>query len=628
MDSSLGEVKWILDVDTRSGEAKLKKFRGDINETTGEAETSTGRMGGAWKTLGKTIAGAAIGAGVAITTAIIANLDDAIRRVDTLNNADRVFANMGFAASDTEQAMDDLDQSIRGLPTSLDTAVRGVQILAGTIGDVEQSQEVFSALNNAIIGFGGTAVEVDGAIRQLSQLPLDGPLDAQTWNSLRQNGLTPVFNALAKDSGVSMGELRRQFSEGELDVQDFLDRLVKLNKEGGGGLVSLEQIARDATSGIETGFANMNTAITRGIGEVIEAIGAENISGFISDVGKAFEDTLKAVADAIGFAITVIQGLIEWLQPLFDWIGQNEEALNLLKTTFAVLGGILLGVIVAAIIAVVVAFTVVVAIFQYVIDVVMDVMEFFIALGGVIASVASDAWQSIQRAFGAIGQWFTDRFNEAVNGIRQAFSGVSGFFQDVWNNVVNTFNSLSRSIGRIIGNVVQFFRDLPGNILRALGDFGNFLFNVGRDMIQGLINGIRDFAGNVAETIQNVARDALEGFKNFFGISSPSKVMAAQGEFLMQGLTKGIEDASDDAVRAVDDVNSEIARHMATGASTFDSDITGRMETSSAASGMIDGFNARTSEGATVNQTNNFYQSDDPNMEKVNSDLTWQLGKL
>src|SRR5690606_26176362 len=105
----------------------------------------------------------------------------------------------------------------------------------------ERGQKVFSALNNAILGFGGTAAMVDNAITQLSQLPMDGPLDAQTWNSLRNSGLTPVLVAMGKEMGMSVSELKKDLSkDGTKTVEDFLNALVKLDKQGGGGLKSLE----------------------------------------------------------------------------------------------------------------------------------------------------------------------------------------------------------------------------------------------------------------------------------------------------------------------------------------------------------------------------------------------------
>lgn len=70
------------------------------------------------------------------------SVGDAASRVDTLNNANRVFANMGFSANDTKNMMDNLNKSIMGLPTSLDSAVQGVQLMATTTdGDLGQAQK-------------------------------------------------------------------------------------------------------------------------------------------------------------------------------------------------------------------------------------------------------------------------------------------------------------------------------------------------------------------------------------------------------------------------------------------------------------------------------------------------------
>lgn len=266
------------------------------------------------------IIGAVAGAAQAATQKAMSLISDsigsAIRRVDTLNAAQKTFEYMGFRASDAAKATKNLTDSILGLPTPLDAAVRGMTSLAATYGDVNLGQKVFSALNNAILGFGGSAEMVDNAIQQISQLPLDGPLDAQTWMSLRNSGLTPVLVAMGKDMGKSVSKLKEEFGEGELKVQDFVNQLVKMNKEGGGGLVALEKIAQNATSGISTGFANMQTAVARGIANIIQSIGAANISKAITAIGNAFEKTLttisKVLADSdvqIAILIAAIGGL-------------------------------------------------------------------------------------------------------------------------------------------------------------------------------------------------------------------------------------------------------------------------------------------------------------------------------
>lgn len=184
--------------------------------------------------------------------------------------------------------------------------------LASTYGDINKGQKIFTALNNAILGFGGSTAEVDNAITQLSQLPMDGPLDAQTWNSLRNSGLTPVLVAISKDMGMSVNELKENLGSGKLTVQDFTDALIRLNTDGGGGMKSLEKIAKDATSGIDTGWSNLMTSITRGVAKIITAIGSSRISSALANLGKWFESALGAAASFI----PTIEGVIRVLYNL------------------------------------------------------------------------------------------------------------------------------------------------------------------------------------------------------------------------------------------------------------------------------------------------------------------------
>lgn len=284
---------------------------GNIEKNNEKSNTSFGKMG--------VIVGAVSGVVSSVFTRAIdtisSSVEGAVKRVDTLNNATRTFQNLGFSATDTASAMKALNQSIYGLPTSLDDGVRGMTALAATYGDIGKGQKVFSALNDAILGFGGSADSVNNAILQLSQVPLDGPLDAQTWNSLRNSGLTPVLVAMSKDMKVSVSKLKEQFGDGTLKVKDFTDELIKLDNKGGGSMKSLQQIVRDSTSGIGTGIANAKTAVTRGIGNIIQAIGSANISSAISNIGTGFESVLKSISGSI-------PAILKEISPFTDRMGE------------------------------------------------------------------------------------------------------------------------------------------------------------------------------------------------------------------------------------------------------------------------------------------------------------------
>lgn len=297
--TTIGTIQLIATIDTSQYKAGAKDIERTNDRIESSSDKTSNNINKGFNAIAKVGLAAVAAAAVAAGAAITSNLGNAIRRVDTLNNANRTFENMGFETRQVETSMERLVDSITGLPTPLDSAVRGMQSLSATYGDVEQGQRIFTALNNAILGFGGTAAEVDNAIQQLSQLPMDGPLDAQTWNSLRNSGLTPVLVAMAKDFGLSINEMKEDFGEGKLTVRDFTEALTRMNEEGGGGLKSLEQISRDATSGISTGWANMQTAITRGVANIIERIGSENISRAIAGIGEAFESGLTGVIRAI-----------------------------------------------------------------------------------------------------------------------------------------------------------------------------------------------------------------------------------------------------------------------------------------------------------------------------------------
>lgn len=270
----------------------------------GKVTSGLGTMlGGIGKVVGKVGLGALLTIGNKAFNAVSSNVDSAIKRIDTLANSSRSFQNMGFDAEKTARAMKNISKAIEGLPTALDDSVSNVQLLAASTGDLDLSVDIYKALNDAILGFGGDANMANNAIVQLSQSFSNGKVDAQTWNSMINSGLGPTLNALAKQMGITTGELKSGLSEGKISVKDFQEGLIKLDKEGGGGLKSLEQIAKDSTKGISTSLANAKTAMVRGTAELIKSVdemlknmNLPTISEFITNSGTNMENFMKKVA--------------------------------------------------------------------------------------------------------------------------------------------------------------------------------------------------------------------------------------------------------------------------------------------------------------------------------------------
>ena len=295
---------------TTSGEKAVKSL-GKVTSGLGSMVTGIGKV------VGKVGLGALLTIGNKAIGAVSNNLDGAIKRIDTLANSTRAFENMGFSADHTAKAMKNISKAIDGLPTALNDSVSNVQLLAASTGDLDLSVDVYKALNDAILGFGGDANMANNAIVQLSQSFSNGKIDAQTWNSMINSGLGPTLNALAKTMGKTTGELKEGLSEGKISVKEFQEGLIKLDKEGGGGLKSLEQIVKDSTKGIGTSLANAKTAMVRGTAELIKSadqvlanMNLPTIAELISNSGKKVENVMKAVA----------AGLPE-LAKNFSWVG-------------------------------------------------------------------------------------------------------------------------------------------------------------------------------------------------------------------------------------------------------------------------------------------------------------------
>lgn len=545
----------------RTTDAQAAKLKAEIsNMKSGGFEQANASAGKLTKSIGAgaiamgtfvgSIASNIVGKAFSI---IASSAGDAVTRIDTLNNATRNFQNMGVKTSVVTKQMEVLKGAIQGLPTPLDSAVSGVQLLTSSMnGDMAGSVEVFKALNDGILGFGGTSEQVTNTITQLSQAFSNGKIDAETWNSMIDSGLGPTLNALAKNMGMTTGQLKDGLSQGTISVDQFNKGLIDLDKNGGGGIKSLSKIAADGTKGISTSFANAKTAVTRGVAEMITGVNdgiagldittplgkISGIGDIISQAGTVAENALTGVSSmiaptigAIGTAFTGLassMGNIDFSNiknalariklPTIDITPLTNLATSvvpMLSSAFASLhfDGLvnLANAIIPAVMAGFQAFL------GWVVPAIQPLLNAFVGLWNaiqpvvtIIASVLSPAFQVLGSFLGGfvsgVMGGLTFAF-QAVTVVIQALTPVIGFLAGVFQALAPVISFIAGLLGTVLGASVNVLGGIFGSVGRAIG----FAWRSMSSVVSGASNVVRSIiqvVGNVIKTVAGVFRGA------------------------------------------------------------------------------------------------------------------------
>lgn len=165
-----------------------------------------------------------------------------------------------------------------------------------------------------------------------------------------------------------------------------------------------------------------------------------------------------------------------------------------------------------------------------------------------IADFFSGVWDKITGAASVALDWLKDN----VGNIGRVILGLlTGGMSEVVLYLARNWSDIVSGAGDMIGNVLGFFVNLPGNIVAAIGDIASTLWNVGHDVVVGLWNGISDMGSWLWDAVWGWVKDVLpEPVKWALGIHSPSTVMAELGTYAGMGLAQGILGTAGDVADA------------------------------------------------------------------------------
>lgn len=142
-------------------------------------------------------------------------------------------------------------------------------------------------------------------------------------------------------------------------------------------------------------------------------------------------------------------------------------------------------------------------------------------------------------------------------GMRGVLAAV-GWLRALPGRVAAYFTSLKDRAVRKTLELITWVRGLPGRLLKALGNLNRLLVSAGQDLIRGMINGIRNMAGNLVGAAKRVVSSAIDGAKNLLGISSPSKVFRDIGIDTGRGLVEGLRSSRPAVEGAAEEMASSV----------------------------------------------------------------------
>ena len=150
-------------------------------------------------------------------------------------------------------------------------------------------------------------------------------------------------------------------------------------------------------------------------------------------------------------------------------------------------------------------------------------------------------YYGIQDAITNVASWIVENvFNPFINGFKSAF-GINSPSTVMAEQGRYIIAGLKKGITDAISSVTETAKKILSAIKSAFDNFS--LFDIGKNLIQGLINGVNNMIETAKNAVANVGNAVIDKVKNVLGIHSPSTVFYEIGGYIDQGLANGIASA-------------------------------------------------------------------------------------
>lgn len=542
LDGELAENKSKLN-EAESASDELTK---SLNETGESAEKSSGGF-----TVLKGVLANLVTQGIQkLASAMRNQLGAAISRVDTINSYKKTMENLGYSTEEVTETTDKLKAGILGLPTTFPGIISAQQQYAALSGNIGEATDLTLALNNATLA-GGQGQEVaNSAMEQWYQIIAKGKPDAQSWQIIN-SAMPAQMNQIAESvmgAGKKSQDLFSAWQDGTVTTQQVIDSLIKLDSEGGGGLASFQQQAKDSTGGIQTSMDNLKTAIATGMGNIIESFGSEKIASALNGLKKIVQDVFSALGKAIQFVVDnsdfFVGALTAMAAGIATYVGYTTainimtkgwKSLEIVQKAVTAAQWLMntamnanpVGLVVAGIAALVAAFVVLWNKSE-------AFRNFWIGLWEGIKSAAqpiiealsqwfSEAWEKIKEVWQPVSEFFSNLFVSIGETVKPIIDSISSAFKEAWELIKVVWDLVAPYFKMIWENIKTVFsvvKDVLGGFFKAAWEVIKVVWDVVAPFFKTIWDNIKAIFSVVKEVLGGAFKVAWEAIKAVWNVST------------------------------------------------------------------------------------------------------------
>lgn len=330
----------------------------------------------------------------------------------------------------------------------------------------------------------------------------------------------------------------------------------------------------DAMDNVQRMLASVTTTVGVKLMPVIQSF-LEWVMQYMPEIQATFSFVFGIMETLVTGFVDVIGFLIGWLQ---TWFSKNEETLTNMKESFMeyfeIVKGFFNGFVEFAKMIWDLFGENIMSVTRFIFDTISNIISsVFEVIKGVLqvfTGIFTRDWEMFGEGLHKIwdGLWklIGTILNSAVELIKLAISNFIDIVQKLWTAFTDVLKNLWGSMWEGIKKIVAgAWNMLSGTFSNLFSDIKNWFTGLvkdgiqwGKDLITGFKDGIVAMAQAPVQAVQNMSKNISDSVKSFFGIHSPSKLMAEYGMNLSQGLAKGVEDERDKPINAVREISREM----------------------------------------------------------------------